>query len=165
MLRGKDATTMKKILSTLLCVALLLCFAACGKAPATSPNPPDFINGAASLVAYFGGEHHSSIAKQTTDRSGNICPTPTHYYKALLRTKRGSTGRAISSFTNAEELRAIVFWLQHADTGSDTSISKADCISVEELERRTGFTFFPMLDDAIEEKVKSTITPAEWGVY
>lgn len=115
--------------------------------------------------AYFGGEHHSSIAKQTTDRSGNICPTPTHYYKALLRTKRGSTGRAISSFTNAEELRAIVFWLQHADTGSDTSISKADCISVEELERRTGFTFFPMLDDAIEEKVKSTITPAEWGVY
>lgn len=114
--------------------------------------------------AYFGGDHHSSIASQTTDRSGNICPTPTYYYKALLRTKKGNTGKRIDQITDASQVRAIAFWLQHADTGSDTSISSSDCISVAELEQKTGFTFFPMLDDAIEQEVKQTKVASEWGI-
>jgi hypothetical protein len=54
--------------------------------------------------------------------------------------------------------------LEHANTGEDTNITSADCISVAELEAKTGFTFFPMLDDAIEADVKSTAVPSEWGV-
>lgn len=115
--------------------------------------------------AYFGGDHHSSIQSSTTDRSGNICPTPTHYFKALLRTSKGNTGRRIDEATEAAQLRTIAFWFEHADTGDDTTISSADCISVAELERRTGFTFFPMIDDSIEEKVKSTAVPSVWGIY
>ena len=114
--------------------------------------------------AYFGGTHNDSIATQTTDRSGNVCPTPTHYYKALLRTKGGSTGKKISQITDASQLRAIVFWLEHKDTRSDTSIAETDCISVAELEQRTGFTFFPMIDDSIEQQVKQTKAPSEWGI-
>ena len=114
--------------------------------------------------AYFGGEHDSSIASQTTDKSGNKCPTPTYYYKALLRTKKGNTGMRIDEVKDAGQLRAIVFWLKHANTGEDTSITSVDCISVAELEAMTGFTFFPMLDDAIEQQVKSTVVPSEWGV-
>ena len=114
--------------------------------------------------AYFGGEHDSSIASQTTDKSGNKCPTPTYYYKALLRTKKGNTGMRIDEVKDAGQLRAIVFWLKHANTGEDTSITSADCISVAELEAMTGFTFFPMLDDTIEQQVKSTVVPSEWGV-
>lgn len=114
--------------------------------------------------AYFDGEHDSSIESQTTDRSGNVCPTPTYYYKALLRTKKGNTGLRIDEVKDANAVRGIVFWLKHANTGESTSITNADCISISELEEKTGFTFFPMLDDSIEEKVKSTIVPSEWGV-
>ena len=114
--------------------------------------------------AYFDGEHHSSIDASTTDRSGNRCPTPTHYYKALLRTKKGNTGRRIDEIGDATQLRAIAFWFEHANTGDDTNISSADCITIEELERRTGFDFFPMLNDAIEAEVESTIEPSSWGV-
>ena len=114
--------------------------------------------------AYFEGDHHSSIANKTTDKSGNNCPTPTYYYKALLRTKKGNTGKSIDQITDASQVRAIAFWLEHANTGEDTNITSADCISVAELEAKTGFTFFPMLDDAIEADVKSTAVPSEWGV-
>ena len=114
--------------------------------------------------AYFEGEHDSSIANKTTDKSGNNCPTPTYYYKALLRTKKGNTGKSINEITDASQLRAIVFWLKHSNTGEDTNIAASDCISVAELEAMTGFTFFPMLDDAIEQEVKTTAIPSEWGV-
>lgn len=114
--------------------------------------------------AYFDGEHHSSIDATTSDRSGNTCPTPTHYYKALLRTSKGNTGRRVDEATEAVQLRAIAFWFEHANTGDNTSITAADCISIAELERRTGFTFFPMIDDAIEQEVKATVTPSLWGI-
>ena len=115
--------------------------------------------------AHFEGVHHSSIATSTKDKSGNRCPTPTHYYKALLRTKSGNTGKKISHIADASQLRAIVFWMEHKNTGNDTNISASECISVAELEQRTGFTFFPMLDDSIEATVKQTKTPSEWGIY
>ena len=114
--------------------------------------------------AYFGGAHHSSIDSKTSDKSGNTCPTPTHYYKALLRTKKGNTGKSIDEFNDASQVRAIAFWFEHENSGDDTTITSADCISVAELEEITGFTFFPMLDDAIETEVKSTKIPSEWGV-
>ncbi len=115
--------------------------------------------------AYFDGEqHNSTIDASTKDCSGNVCPTPTHYYKALLRTSKGNTGRSITEATEAVQLRAIVFWLEHANTESITTITSADCISVAELERRTGFTFFPMIDDAIEQEVKESAVPSLWGI-
>ena len=114
--------------------------------------------------AYFGDQHHSSIASKTTDKLGNNCPTPTHYYKALLRTKKGNTGKRIDQITDASELRAIVFWLEHEDSGDDTTITSADCITVAELEAITGFNFFPMLDDSIETQVESTKVASEWGI-
>ena len=115
--------------------------------------------------AYFDGLHHSSIDGQTTDKSGNICPTPTYYYKALLRTKKGNTGKKIHEIKSADELRAIAFWMEHENSGEDVTISSADCISIEELETLTGFTFFPMIDDAIEADVKRSVIPSEWGIY
>lgn len=115
--------------------------------------------------AFFGDTHHSSIASSTKDRSGNICPTPTHYYKALLRTKNGNTGKKIAQITDASQLRAIVFWMEHQDSGDNTDIKASECITIAELEQRTGFTFFPMLDDSIEQTVKQSKKPSDWGIY
>ncbi len=112
--------------------------------------------------AYFEGSHHSSIDSSTKDKSGNVCPTPTHYYKALLRTKSGNTGKSISQFTNASQLIAIAVWMEHKNSGDDTTISNSEFISVAELEERTGFTFFQMLDDSIEQEVKNTKDVSAW---
>lgn len=114
--------------------------------------------------AYFGGEHHSSIESSTTDRSGNRCPTPTHYFKALLRTSKGNSGYAIDQVRDAKQLRAIAFWMEHANTGNSTAISASECISIAELEELTGIEFFPMIDDSIEDEVKSSAIPSLWGV-
>lgn len=114
--------------------------------------------------AYFGGVHDSSIDSKTTDRMGNNCPTATHYYKALLRTSKGNTGCSIDQISDAAQLKAIAFWFTHANTGDDTKITSADCISVAELEERIGFELFPMIDDSIEEAVKSNAVPSMWGV-
>ncbi|MBO5882707.1 MAG: DNA/RNA non-specific endonuclease [Alistipes sp.] len=114
--------------------------------------------------AYFKGQHDSSIDSQTTDRSGNACPTATYYYKALLRTKKGNTGKSISEITDANQLRAIAIWMRHTNSGDDTSLTKEECISIAELEEITGFSFFPMIDDAIEAEVKRTAVPSEWGI-
>ena len=83
---------------------------------------------------------------------------------ALLRTKKGNTGKRIDQISDANEVRAIVFWFEHQNTGNDTTITSADCITVAELEQITGFTFFPMLDDSIEAQVKSTKVASEWGI-
>ena len=99
----------------------------------------------------------SSICKQ--------CVVPTHFYKIVLRTKSGSTGKAIQE-CSASELKAVGFWFSNTDideqTGSATpSLSKAHMRSVAEIERLTGneFSFFP----EIPNEVKQTFNPAEWG--
>lgn len=92
----------------------------------------------------------------TTDRSGNSCPIPTHYYKVLLRTRSGNSGKAISE-CKASELKAIGFWVANQD---GQQLSSSLCKSVAEIEQLTGFTFFPGVDSS----VKTQLTPTDWGM-
>lgn len=114
--------------------------------------------------AWFDGNRDSSIAASTTDASGNTCPIPTDYFKVLLRTTKGNTKKAVQDITDASELKAIAFWLNHRNSGSDVSVTREYCVSVSEVERITGFEFFPMLDPSIASEVKSRCNPSEWGI-
>lgn len=114
--------------------------------------------------AHFEGEHDGSIASYTTDNYGQRCATPTYYYKVLLRTTSGNTGRSIATITDASELRAIAVWMKHVDTKGDNAIKREELISVAELEELTGFEFFPMLDDSVEEQVKQSVDVDVWGL-
>lgn len=109
--------------------------------------------------ALFLTTNDSSIAKSTTDRDGKTCPIPSHYYKVLLRTKNGNTGKAIKNITNASEIKAIAILIKHKST---CNIQTSDYISISELERQSGYTFFPALNDAIEDEVKSQCNPSAW---
>lgn len=109
----------------------------------------------------FDGTRHSSIAASTTDRSGNTCPIPTHYYKLLLRTEKGNTGKKISEITSADDLRAIAIYIPHHYATSNT-LQSDWFISVNELEQITGFDFFPMLPDEIEEQVEEQCNRSKW---
>ncbi|MBP3290665.1 MAG: DNA/RNA non-specific endonuclease [Alistipes sp.] len=111
--------------------------------------------------AHFGGTRHSSIAASTTDNNGQECPTPTHYYKALLRTVSGNTGKMISEIKDASQIQAIGIYVQHQDT-TDSTIKNEHYISIKELESITGFNFFAMLDDSIESAVKAQCNPSAW---
>lgn len=110
--------------------------------------------------AIFDGQHDSSVDVTTTDKSGNVCAVPSHYYKALLRTKSGSTGKAIRSINKAEDLQAIAILMKHVDYS--TTLQSSDIISIEELEEITGVTFFPSINDAIEKEVKKQKNRSAW---
>lgn len=81
-------------------------------------------------------------------------PVPTHYYKVLLRTRKGNSGKTVFDAA-ADELKCIGFWLSHDATGNLTS---AYCKSVAEIEKLTGFTFFPKVNVD-----KTQCIPSDWG--
>ena len=90
-----------------------------------------------------------------------VCVIPTHFYKLILRTRSGNTGKAIQE-CKASELKAVGFWFEHADriNGSSSPMLNASYMkSVEWIEQKTGFTFFPEVPD----EVKQQCNPADWG--
>ena len=81
---------------------------------------------------------------------------PTMFYYALLRTKRGNTKKSVSE-CSADELQCVAFVISHTMEKGHKPQAK-DMISVEALERLTGFTYFPNVPNA----PKKTFTPSDW---
>lgn len=77
---------------------------------------------------------------------GKPCAVPTHYYKAVLRTKAGNSGKWVGE-CSSEELQCVAFWFEH----TENSKAVRETISVAELEARTGFTFFANISNAPKE--------------
>lgn len=89
-----------------------------------------------------------------------VCVVPTHFYKLILRTRNGNTGKAIQE-CDASELKAVGFWFEHADeiNGSTSPTLDASYLkSVEWIEQQTGFTFFP----DVPPSVKQQCNPSDW---
>ena len=81
---------------------------------------------------------------------------PTMFYYALLRTKRGNTGKSVVECA-ASELQCAAFVMCHEqDKGHKPEVR--DMISVAELEKLTGFTYFGNVPNA----PKSTFNSSEW---
>ncbi len=83
---------------------------------------------------------------------------PTAYYKVLLRTRSGKTGRSVRE-CKADDLKCAAFVVGHYSAKGRKPTS-ADMMSVEELERLTGFTFFTNVPNA----PKSKAVAADWGL-
>ena len=103
--------------------------------------------------AYFG-----SNATTTFDGAGNTVAVPTNYYKVLLRTKTGSTGKAIQDCTD-DELLSIGFWVEQKSYGN-IEPPRSICTTVADIEQKTGFTFFPK----VSATVKKQNNPTQWGI-
>lgn len=105
------------------------------------------------------GAYWGENASSTTDKQGNRCPIPTHYYKVVARTVKGNArtkGDRMGDY-KASELMTIGFWVEHrADAGEAAQWTK----SVAEIEQLTGFEFFPTLPTA----AKQQNTPSQWGL-
>ncbi|MEG2365318.1 MAG: DNA/RNA non-specific endonuclease [Alistipes sp.] len=83
---------------------------------------------------------------------------PTHYYKILLRTKGGNTRKSVAN-CSAAELKCVAFVLEHrGQQGLKPNASMLK--SVDELEKMTGFQFFPNVPNA----PKTTVNASDWGL-
>ena len=102
---------------------------------------------------YFGNGYEISYDGQNKE-----CPVPTHYFKVILRTRSGNSGKPVGK-CDASELKAIGFWLEHRSDYPET-FDTDYCKSVEYIEQQTGFTFFP----SVPAEVKEQCTPSEWAL-
>ena len=99
-----------------------------------------------TLYVVTGADYTTSIGS-TYDAAGKKVPLPGGYYKVLLRTKSGRTGKSISE-CRPEELMAIGFYFDHRFYSS-----MPQEITVDEMEKKTGFNFFPSIDESVEKRV------------
>lgn len=81
---------------------------------------------------------------------------PTMFYYAMLRTKSGNSGKAVKD-CSASELQCAAFVICHEQDKGHEPQAK-DLISIEELEKLTGFTYFNNVPNA----PKSTYNANDW---
>jgi DNA/RNA endonuclease G (NUC1) len=98
-------------------------------------------------------------ARTTVNKNDNKrVGVPTAYYKALLRTKSGRTGKSVVE-CKASELKCAAFIIPHrSDSGHKPTVE--DMISIKELERLTGVNFFANVPNAPESKAEAK----DWGL-
>ncbi|WP_417015929.1 DNA/RNA non-specific endonuclease [Alistipes sp.] len=88
----------------------------------------------------------------------NDVTRPSMFYYLILRSKKGNTGKSVYDLP-ASELKCAAFVLRHNIEKSHTPQAK-DVMSVEEIEKLTGFTFFANVPNA----PKSDCNPSDWGL-
>ena len=81
---------------------------------------------------------------------------PTMFYYALLRTKSGASHKSVRN-CSASELQCAAFVLRHNVEESHKPQAE-DIISIADLEKLTGFTYFRNVPNA----PKTTVNKNEW---
>ena len=115
-----------------------------------------------AIAAYDGSWVNTNAQTRGHIDESKPCEVPTHYYKLILRTRNGNTGKAIQD-CSASELKAVGFWFENGDgtddSGAATPTLDASYLkSVEWIEQQTGFTFFP----GVPKEVKQQCNPSDW---
>ena len=86
----------------------------------------------------------------------NDVTRPAMFYYALLRTKKGDTGKRVQD-CSADELQCVAFTICHEMAKGHKPEAK-DMMSISDLEKLTGFSYFPNVKNA----PKSIFTANEW---
>ena len=94
----------------------------------------------------------------TNKNDGEQVGVPTAYYKALLRTKAGNSGKSVAE-CKTSELKCAAFVVAHRSE-SGLKPSAENIMTIDELERLTGVDFFKGVPHAPESKAVA----AEWGL-
>lgn len=105
------------------------------------------------------GYNNTVKAKKISYGGRDDVSAPTMFYYVLLRTKSGSSGKALKDCA-ASELKCAAFVRSHTNDLKGQEVTSAEMISVSELERITGFTYFANVPNAPKDVAK----PSEWGL-
>ena len=82
---------------------------------------------------------------------------PTMFYYVLLRTKSGSSGKSVVD-CSASELKCVA--MVRAHVGERQAVTRSEMMSVADLEKITGFTYFTNVPNA----PKDSFNPSDWGL-
>ena len=89
----------------------------------------------------------------------NDVSMPTMFYYILLRTKKGNSGKALKDCP-ANELKCAAFVRAHSNSLKGKKPSAKEMMSVADLEKITGVTYFPSVPNA----PKNTYSASDWGL-
>lgn len=108
---------------------------------------------------YTDSSGRTAEASVTVNRNdGETVAVPTAFYKALLRTREGDTGRRVTECA-ASELKCAAFVVAHT-SAKGRKPSVGDMMSIAELERLTGERLFANVPAA----PKADFSPRDWGL-
>ena len=107
---------------------------------------------------YTDGYGRSASPKKISFGGRSDVSFPTMFYCVLLRTKKGSSGKSVFD-CSASELKCAAFVRSHS-TPKGQAVTSKEMMSVADLEKLTGFTFFANVPNA----PKSTLNPSDWGL-
>lgn len=102
-------------------------------------------------------KYGKTTSAQTGSNSVGKFQVPTGWYKVLLRTKKGNTGKRVDECSR-DELQCVAFMLGHYPNKSHKP-STSDMYPVTEIEKMTGLTFFPNVPNAPKDEFKAS----DWG--
>lgn len=84
---------------------------------------------------------------------------PTMFYYAVLRTKSGSSGKALNK-CSASELQCVAFVRSHTNSLKGQKPSSKELMSISDLEKITGVSYFTNVPNA----PKGSFTASDWGL-
>ena len=84
---------------------------------------------------------------------------PTMFYYILIRTKSGSSGKSLKD-CSASEIKCAAFVRAHTNDLKGQKVSSREMMSVSDLEKITGFTYFPNVPNA----PKGSFSASDWGL-
>lgn len=101
---------------------------------------------------------HFADNRYITARDGTRIGYPSNCWKVLLR---GSRGKAVWD-CSADELYGIGFWF--ANDASNTASLRSYATTIDDIEQKTGFTFFRNLPADAADAVKEQCAPSDWSL-
>ena len=116
------------------------------------------VSGSDSVYVVTGPVYQTAGGSETvrtfknSSNDGKVLPIPNYYFKVLLKVKRSG-----GSITSAS---AIGFWFTHEAHSGENWQNFA--VSVDEIERKTGFNFFANLPPSIESSAE---TNTNWNTF
>lgn len=113
------------------------------------------------IGAYFNDfscKSGSATAKKISYGGRSDVSCPTMFYYVLLRTKNGNTGKPLSQCSSSE-MQCVAIVRSHKAAKGRKNFAE-DMMSVSDLEKITGFTYFQNVPQA----PKSTYKASDWGL-
>ena len=89
----------------------------------------------------------------------NDVSMPTMFYYALIRTKNGKSGKALKN-CSSDEIKCAAFVRAHTNDLKGQAVTSREMMSISDLERITGVTYFPNVPNA----PKDTFKASDWGL-
>ncbi len=108
----------------------------------------------------FTDGYGNTVSPKTISFGGrNDVDMPTMFYYALLRTKKGNTGKSLKN-CSASEMKCAAFVRSHTNDLKGQKVSSREMMSISDLEKITGVKYFTNVPNA----PKTSFSASEWGL-